>query len=175
MSTPRLSDTSYVVLGMLDQIGPATPYELKRMAQLSTINFWNVPHTQLYSESARLAKEGLLEEVREQTGRRRRTYSLTDRGRAALEAWRSEPTDQLDEVRDVSTVKLFFGGDPAKLAAAQLEAHRRQLRSCERMLEEVRTEQSDPPPGWALALEAGIGHEREFIRFWSRMAKRPQG
>ena len=29
--------------------------------------------------------------------------------------------------------------------------------------------------GWRLALEVGIGHEREFIRFWSRLAAKPEG
>jgi hypothetical protein len=31
---------------------------------------------------------------------------------------------------------------------------------------------SDAPDGWRLALEVGIGHEREFIRFWSKLASR---
>jgi DNA-binding PadR family transcriptional regulator len=173
MSTPRLSETSYIVLGLIDQLGPATPYDLKRAAQLSTINFWSVPHTQLYSECSRLAKEGLLRERREQTSRRRRIYSLTERGRRTLEAWRSEPTEELDEVRDVGTLKLFFGGDPAKLAAAQLRGHRRRLELYERLRagEHEVPGEVVPPQGWRLALEAGIGHEREFIRFWSELGE----
>jgi PadR family transcriptional regulator, regulatory protein AphA len=172
MSSARLTETSYIVLGLIEQIGPATPYDLKRMAQLSTVNFWSVPHTQLYTESARLAEEGLLSEEREQTGRRRRMYRLTDDGRRALEDWRSEPTEELEEVRDASTLKLFFGGDPAQLAVAQLEAHRRQLEACERLYEQLRADSTDAPPGWCLALEAGIGHEREFVRFWSELSER---
>ena len=58
----RLTETSYIVLGLLEQGEPATPYDLKRFAQLSTSNFWSVPHTQLYTECARLAGEGLLDE-----------------------------------------------------------------------------------------------------------------
>jgi hypothetical protein len=27
----------------------------------------------------------------------------------------------------------------------------------------------DAPRGWLLALQSGIGHEREFIRFWSQI------
>ncbi len=82
MSSPRLSETSYIVLGLLEQAGKGTPYDLKQAAQISTNNFWTVPHTQIYTECARLAGEGLLEEEREASGRRRRLYSLTDRGRA---------------------------------------------------------------------------------------------
>jgi PadR family transcriptional regulator, regulatory protein AphA len=168
MSSPRLTETSYIVLGLLEQIGPATPYDLKRVAQISTVNFWSVPHTQLYTECARLAEEGLLGERREQTGRRRRIYSVTDRGLEALEAWRSEPSGELEQVRDPGTLKLFLGGDPAKLAAAQLDAHRQQLLA----YEELKDGMSDAPEGWCLALDVGIGHEREFIRFWSELAAR---
>ncbi len=165
--SPRLTETSYIVLGLVEQAGPATPYDLKRLAQISTSNFWSVPHTQLYTECARLAGEGLLDERQEQSGRRRRIYRLTKRGRALLKAWRDEPTDDLYELRDASTLKLFFGGDPAELATAQLEAHRRRLKA----YEQLRASIPDAPRGRLLALECGIGHEREFIRFWSRVSE----
>jgi PadR family transcriptional regulator, regulatory protein AphA len=164
-TTMRLTETSYVVLGLLEQIGAATPYDLKRMAKVSTFAFWAVPHTQLYTECERLAGEGLLSERREQTGRRRRVYRITKRGRQALAEWLREPTEAFEELRDPATLKLFFGGDPARLAAAQLAAHTRRLRS----YEELREQLSDAPRGWGLALEAGIGHARESIRFWSRV------
>ena len=162
----RLTETSYIVLGLLEQLGPATPYDLKRVAQISTVNFWSVPHTQLYTECARLAEEGLLERAsasRPAAGGA--STALTDRGRVALERWRSEPSGELEQVRDPATLKLFLGGDPARLAAAQLDAHRHQLvalRGAEGAISPTRRE------GWRLALEVGIGHEREFIRFWSR-------
>jgi len=162
----RLTETSYIVLGLLDQGEPATPYDLKRFAQLSTSNFWSVPHTQLYTECARLAGEGLLDERQEETGRRRRMYRLTKRGREALEAWRNEPASDLYELRDAATLKLFFGGDPATLAAAQLEAHKGRLKEYEQIYEGA----DALPEGQRLALECGIGHERQFIRFWSRLA-----
>jgi DNA-binding PadR family transcriptional regulator len=160
---PRLTEASYIVLGLLELTGRATPYDLKRVAQMSTSNFWSIPHTQLYTECARLASGGLLDERQEQTGRRRRIYSLTDRGRELLERWRDEPTTDLYELRDASTLKLFFGGDPARLAASQLEVHKRQLEVYERLQASL----SDAPVGQRMALECGIGHEREFIRFWS--------
>jgi PadR family transcriptional regulator, regulatory protein AphA len=158
-----------MVLGLIEQVGPATPYDLKRMAQASTINFWSVPHTQLYGECARLAAEGLLSEQREGTGRRRRIYRLANDGRKALERWRSEPAGESYEVRDPGTLKLFFGGDPAKLAAGQLEVHRRRLEAREERYEQLRKDSPEAPRGRLLALEAGIGHEREFIRFWTGM------
>jgi PadR family transcriptional regulator, regulatory protein AphA len=167
MSRPRLTETSYIVLGLIEQLGRATPYDLKRLTQVSIANFWSVPHTQLYSECARLAEEGLLSERREQTGRRRRTYSLTEGGRAELEAWLAEPTSELEQVKDTATLKLFLGADPRALATAQLDAHKRQLRG----YEEIRAQLVDEAPsGWRLALDSGIDHERAYVRFWSRVA-----
>ncbi len=164
---PRLTETSYIVLGLVELAGQATPYDLKRVAQMSTSNFWSIPHTQLYTECARLAREGLLDERQEQTGRRRRTYQLTERGSELLARWRDQPTSELYELRDAATLKLFFGGDPAALAASQVEAHRRQLDVYERLREGL----ADAPLGQRLALECGIGHEREFIRFWLNVSE----
>jgi len=167
----RLSETSYIVLGLLEMAGAGTPYDLKRIAQLSTNNFWTIPHTQLYTECARLADDGLLVERQEQTGRRRRVYRLTERGRELLHAWRSQPTQELYELRDASVLKLFFGGEPARLAVSQLEAHRRQLGVYERMHAALG---EDAARGQVLALECGIGHEREFIRFWAQVLEEGQ-
>ena len=89
-STP-LSPTSYVVLGLLATHGPSTPYDMEQLVDLSLGHFWSFPHSQLYSEPARLAAAGLVEEEREETGRRRRRFSLCDPGRAALQAWLATP------------------------------------------------------------------------------------
>jgi len=162
MSTPRLSQTSYLVLGLLEMAEPATPYDLKQLAARSTSNFWALPHTQLYNECARLAELELLGERREESGRRRRTYWLTVDGRRALQAWREAPTEELYELRDAGMLKLFFGGDPVVLAESQLEAHTERLRA----FEELRESAPEMSGGALLALEGGIGHEREFLRFW---------
>ena len=99
MSSVRLSTTSYAVLGLLERCQPATPYQLKQAAQVSVFHFWTIPHTQLYTECARLAEAGLLAEQREEGGRRRRVYRLTPAGLEALEQWRSNPETELYELR----------------------------------------------------------------------------
>lgn len=170
MSTTRLTETSFVVLGMLSLAGEATPYDLKRVAQASVFNFWSVPHTQIYTECERLAQAGLLKERREQTGRRRRFYRLTAKGKSALDRWRSEPSSGFHEIRDPGTLKLFFGADPKPLAVAQIAVHQEKL-------SEARQVQKLPhlPPGMRLALELGIGQERALVRFWSSLLKRLDG
>src|SRR5829696_6256812 len=116
VTTPRLTDTSYAVLGLLDLCGPATPYQLKQLAQVSIFHFWAIPHTQIYTECARLAEAGLLDERREEGGRRRRIYQPSPAGRKALREWRADPETDLYELRDPGLLKLFGGADPATLA-----------------------------------------------------------
>src|SRR6266536_5169841 len=160
MTETRLTPTSYVVLGLIEQMQPASPYDLKLAAAAGVGQFWSLPHTQLYSECGRLAEAGYLSERREDSGRRRRIYRLTKTGSDALDRWRAEPTSELYELRDAGLLKLFFGADPAKLAENQLEAHRAKLREYERQLEECRVLKA--PVGVMHAIEAGIGHEREY-------------
>jgi PadR family transcriptional regulator AphA len=172
MSTPRLSEASYIVLGILEHTQSATPYELKQIAKFSTMHFWTVSHAQLYKESARLAAEGLLSEEQEQTGRRRRRYSLTEPGRQALEAWQNEPSVQHRELRDEGLLKLFLGANPSKLAADELRANEDRLRSYEELhaaAEAAVAANADVPEGPLLALEAGLGHMREYVRFWKAL------
>jgi PadR family transcriptional regulator, regulatory protein AphA len=164
MAKAGLNDTSYAVLGLLDLFEPATPYQLKQIAQVSIFHFWSIPHTQLYTECARLAEAGLLEERREEGGRRRRIYRLSRTGRKALLQWRSDPETDLYELRDPGLLKLFCGADPAALAEAQLGRHERRLHAYREL-----AEQPDLAQGVRLALESGIGHEREYVRFWSRL------
>ncbi|GAA2071418.1 PadR family transcriptional regulator [Actinomadura alba] len=171
MSTVRLTTTSYVILGLVEHCQPATVYDLKLFSAKSVVNFWALPHTQLYTEAERLAKAGLLHEEREQTGRRRRLYRLTDDGLAELNAWRAEPSSELYEARDPATLKLFFGGDPKKLAAAQLAAHQQKLAEYEQTRQEFDITEQGLPPGMRHALEAGIGLEQQFIRFWKNVAE----
>lgn len=159
-----LTPTSYIVLGLVELSGQATPYEMKQATAASLGNFWTVQHAQFYTEPQRLAEAGLLVEEREEGGRRRKRYRLTEAGHAALQDWRSEPTDELGELRDPGLLKLFFGAAPVPLAEAQLRAHREKLAAYERMRE---LSAGRGPAGPLATLEAGIAHEREWVRFWS--------
>ena len=129
MSRPDLTPVSYVVLGLVARDGPSTPYALKAAVGRGIAHFWQFPHSQIYAETERLARLGLLAEEREQTGRRRRSYRITAEGRAALAAWLAEPTDEPLQVRSLGLLKLFFAQhaapeDVAELARAQAELHR---------------------------------------------------
>jgi PadR family transcriptional regulator AphA len=154
----KLTPTSYIVLGLLDAAGEATPYDLKQMVAGSVGHFWSIPHSQLYSEPERLARDGFVTESRERGGRRRKHYSLTAKGRKALKEWLATPPKELYELRDAGILKLFFGADPRSLGAAQLESHRHRLAAYEEL---TKVASGDGRPGPRLARQAGIGHQRE--------------
>ena len=159
---PSLSPVSYLVLGLIDLAGAATPYDLKQRAAVVS-GLWSLRHDQVYREPERLAAAGLLEEEREAGGRRRRLFRVTPAGRQALKRWLQAPTADFTELRDPGLLQLFLGAEPAALAALQLAAHEERLRDYERLATSL-PEQT--PRGPRLALQAGIGHEREWVRFW---------
>jgi PadR family transcriptional regulator, regulatory protein AphA len=166
MQEVRLSAVSYVVLGFVDWAGEATPYRLKQMVAGSVGNFWTLQHAQLYTEPERLAQAGYLTETREPDGRRRKLYSITEKGRVALAEWRAEPTDAIPELRSPALLKLFFGADPTAVAPLQVEAHRRKLAEYEAIREQI---PDSVPEGPRLALEAGIESTRQQIAWWERL------
>ena len=163
MSVPRLTAVSYMVLGLLENAEEATPYQLKQVASRSVGNFWTIQHAQLYTECERLAKAGLLEEEREKGGRRRRTYRLTDGGRAALRAWLAAPATELGELRSPGLLQLFFGAEKGPLAEAQIASHAAKLAEYEALHAEAA---QWLPEGQRLSLECGIAHERVWLDFW---------
>ena len=168
MEEIRLTPTSYIVLGLLADADEVTPYDLKAMVAGGIGNLWSLQHTQLYAEPERLTKAGYLTETREDGGRRRKLYSITQAGRDALAAWLSaEPGDELPEVRDIGLLKVFFGADPRSFAAKLAQAHRVKLHEYETLEQALAgTELTGP----LTALRAGLGHEREWVRYWSELA-----
>ena len=164
-----LSATSYIVLGLLNEAGPSTPYALKQGVAGTVGNFWSVPHSQLYAEPARLAAAGYVTEEREETGRRRRTYAITEKGREALKEWLAEPELPAPEMRDPGLLKLFFGADPKVIAPAEIERHRSKLE--EYRLLKAALEEFPGPPGPALTLEAGIAHGEVWVTYWESILR----
>jgi PadR family transcriptional regulator, regulatory protein AphA len=167
----QLTPTSYIVLGLLEWFGEATPYALKRMVAGSVGNFWTLHHAQLYSEPERLAKGGYVSVELERAGRRRKTYAITEAGREAVADWRTQATDAIPELRSPALLKLFFGADPTELAPVQVEAHRRKLVEYERVRD---TMPESVPEGPRLALDAGIANARQQIAWWEGIKVSPR-
>jgi DNA-binding PadR family transcriptional regulator len=170
----RLTTTSYAVLCLLDLAGEATPYELKQMLLNSIEHFWPVPHTTFYDEPARLAKAGYLSERQEQGGRRRKRYSLTDRGREALHAWTQAPGAPPSQYRDEAMLKVFAGADPEAAFAGRIEWHRAQLAELEGYLANLKEghegRRQDEWRGPETTVLGGIEYHRQMIAIFERFA-----
>jgi DNA-binding PadR family transcriptional regulator len=179
MSTPRLSHTSYLVLGLVASLGAATPYELKQMVNASLGCFWSFPHSQLYSEPDRLAELGLLEVDQEEAGRRRKRYSITAAGREALLAWLRDPDAERAEIREPGLLKLFFGAladdeDMARLAEARVKLYQQELDQYAEMEQAIKDQPELRYPYATLRL--GISWARACLAFWTELAgEQPPG
>jgi PadR family transcriptional regulator AphA len=164
----RLTSTSYALLALLDQLGEATPYEIKQAMDKSIENFWPVPHTTAYEEPARLAADGYLSMHQEEGGRRRKTYSLTEEGRAALAAWAADPVAAPPQVRDETILKIFAGADPASFLEPRRTYHREKLAELQGYLDEVREDEAWHPS--ALALTAGVTYHRKMLEMLDELS-----
>lgn len=174
MSRPSLTPVAYVVLGLLARDGPSTPYDLKAAVKKGIAFFWPFPHSQLYSEPERLADLGLVEEEREEEGRRRRVYRITAAGRTALREWLATPSEELPQIRSLAVLKLFLSRfarpeDIAALAEAQRAALSRSLDEGAEVMKRIT---GRPELEWQLA--AGQG-SMELMRahddWWRRVGE----
>ncbi|MCP2336614.1 PadR family transcriptional regulator [Actinomadura rupiterrae] len=167
---PESSPQDYVVLGLIERHGPMTPYELKAKVEESVDYFWPIPHAQLYRIPARLAEQGLLLEEQEETGRRRRVFHLTEKGRDALRSWLADPDAGPAETRDPSQVKLFFAdlAGPehlAALAGAQVAEHEKWLAR----YKDLRASLAPDDLARQRLLDLGIAHEASYVEYWKSL------
>jgi DNA-binding PadR family transcriptional regulator len=162
----RLTATSYALLALLDQLGESTPYEIKQAMERSTENFWPVPHTTAYEEPARLVAGGYLTVRQEEGGRRRKAYSLTEEGRAALATWAGEASAAPPQIRDELLLKLFAGADPGPLLKERVAWHEEKLAELQGYLDEVRGKDEWRPS--ELTLSAGMGYHRKMLELMER-------
>lgn len=127
MSSPssrELTTTSYAILGLL-AIRPWSTYELAGQMRRNLYYFWPRAESNLYAEPKRLVEGGFAEASSEPVGRRRRTvYSITPKGRRALDRWVAEPAGE-SRLESETLVKLMFATHASK---EDTLAHLRRLR-----------------------------------------------
>lgn len=181
LSTHHLSPTSYLVLGLLAREGPSTPYELKGHVAATLGHFWSFPHALLYAEPPRLVGLGLATEKREQQGRRRRTFTITKAGGAAVREWLERPAGEFTELRDPGLLQLYFADlgssdAPRIIAREQLAIHRATLEKYEEGERNQRRRrrskvEDGPLEQWhGHSLRMGALYERAAVDFWQGVA-----
>jgi PadR family transcriptional regulator, regulatory protein AphA len=113
MSTDQLTTTSFAILGLLG-IKPWTTYELAQQMERSLKHFWPRAQSRIYEEPKRLAALGLAKATPSSVGRRSRTtYSITAKGRRALQRWLAEPGGG-PTIEFEALLKVFYGEQARK-------------------------------------------------------------
>jgi len=105
---PKLTTTQSLVLTTIAWRGPCTPYDLKDYFQRVVRALVEVPHTLLYTEPPKLAALGLVHEERERSGRRRKTYTITDAGMDVVREWLATPPSREPSLDDEAMMKLLY-------------------------------------------------------------------
>ena len=105
----RTNKTRFAVLGMLS-LQPASGYEIKRMMQQSTNNFWREGDSSIYPILKQLLEEEMVsvEIANEDTDKPKKVYSITGDGQAELQDWLSEEPEEF-HARNELLLKVFFG------------------------------------------------------------------
>jgi len=173
MSSPRnLTPVSYVVLGLIARDGPSTPYDVKAAVARGIAHFWPFPHSQIYSETEYLTGLGLLTEDRERSGRRRRTFRVTEAGRRALQSWLHQPTAEAFHIRSYAFLQLYFGyfarpDDVLTLARVQMATLDAQLADIDGMIDRLKARADRT---WQLALADMFADlTRAGLEAWKRV------
>jgi DNA-binding PadR family transcriptional regulator len=88
---------------------PMTGYDLAKQFDVSVAYVWHAPHSQIYPELRKLEAGGLItaESVPRGTRATKRTYSITEAGRAELARWVDELTPPPPE-RDAAHLKATY-------------------------------------------------------------------
>jgi DNA-binding PadR family transcriptional regulator len=168
MSAPNR--TKLALLGFLSW-GPLSGYRLKQLIEISISNFWTESYGQIYPMLRQLEREGLAKARAAKGGRGRKTYAITEAGRAELARWLGEPTAKRPP-RNELLLKLFFGryAKPAELRRhleefrAERAAEAARYRDTRQMLESI----PKPPPHlpyWLLTLSYGESETAAQLRW----------
>ena len=140
----ELSKPAYVVLGMI-ATGRRSGYAMSRTAKEATRHFWAMSDGQIYPQLKSLSEEGYIDGEREtQGGRERVVYSLTAKGRDALDDWLNSGERAHYELRDEGLLRLFFAEElSVDQLRGQVETMRRRHRRAIEHLEDLRPKAGD--------------------------------
>jgi PadR family transcriptional regulator, regulatory protein AphA len=137
----------YALLGLLAE-KPASGYDLTRKFERALQRYaWHAQHSQIYPELNRLAADGLVVVVAE-GARGRRTYAITDKGRAELRSWMLNPPEVF-VVRHEFVLRLFLLStlDPDDARAVLRPVVEDSARELATLREAIDTADTTTPPG----------------------------
>lgn len=158
----RKNKSLYAILGYL-ATQPMSGYDIKKAIDSGIRHFWNESYGQLYPILKQLVREELavVEEVVSSKGRTKKEYSITEKGRKALQTWLTEPIEK-HIIRDELLLKLYFGehiGEEASIEHIEtlkndIQSRLNTYKEIEQFLETLKHKKS--AHYWLLTLRHGI-------------------
>lgn len=105
----RVNPTQFAILGLLAEKA-RSGYDIKKEVEERLSHFWSESFGHIYPMLHRLHERGLVDLAVERQEARpdRKIYSITDEGRAALQAWFAEPAP-LQRPRNELLLRIFLG------------------------------------------------------------------
>ena len=170
----KRSQTQYVLLGILAIHPNQSGYEIRKTIEQSVGFFWGESFGQIYPTLKRLVAEGSIvaSASKSKPTARRQEYSITPRGREALERWLAIPYRE-DPPRDEFLLKLFFaneaGPDVAIAHIRRFQERNRQILTTLEQIEAISRPHGSQFAGyryWMLTLGYGLAHIRAVLA-WS--------
>jgi DNA-binding PadR family transcriptional regulator len=107
---PKLPDSSYVVLGLVDKLPGSSGYDLVAVANRSLAHFWPISQTLLYKELDRLASLRWVTAARIDQVRApgKWIYKITNEGERALTEWLASSIQGHDTIRSPMLLRFFY-------------------------------------------------------------------
>lgn len=108
----------YAILGLLS-VKPMSGYDLKKIMQDSLYMYWSGNNNQIYKALLQLYSDGLLtgEILHREGAPSKKIYSITDKGRLALEEWICSTPPEAPEFKKPFLVQIAWAGnlEPSRL------------------------------------------------------------
>lgn len=163
----------HALLGLLARES-ASGYDLTRYFEGDLGRYaWQAGHTRIYPELVKMAEEGLV--TVEATGARgRKTYALTDEGRAELRSWLMSPPEQAT-VRNETVLRMFLvqslePADARTLLTSIAEHCDAELERLRPLMDEIDdAEGTEVLPFGRIAGEYGV-RQYDAVAEWARWA-----
>lgn len=175
----------YALLGFL-KYRSLTGYDLKRIMDTSTTNFWHADLSQIYKTLKTLEAEAAITATVEQQTERpdKKIYTITDKGLADLAQWLATPLTETTPLKEILLLKLFFSGDSSSThlltqLRLQRELHQQQLAQYQQqtladMAENIALMGADANDVllWDATRRAGILYEEMYVRWLDETIER---
>jgi DNA-binding PadR family transcriptional regulator len=168
------SQTQFAILGLLEQQGPMSGYDLKQRVDESIGHFWREGWGRIYPTLRSLEKAGMVTKRTERKQRRpeRKVYSIRPAGRKRLREWLGHGVTP-EVYRNEILLKLFFGRfASAEASRAHVEKFRArcvtEIATYEEVLRTIDDGERRHPdaPFWKITLNYGL-HRSRALKDWA--------